>query len=141
MNVRVNLFECRTQYNRPVCPSCMDLRHRGKGTLLEELSVTLMDLKSELLSEFDCRVSAALDNIHKDVLSLFDTHTSSSLAQQPLSVKACLYHYCDLAFSDFMISPVAGLSVLSPKYWAMVHNGIEPMTIMWSSKAESKIRN
>ena len=57
------------------------------------------------------------------------THKSSSyLAQQPLSIKACL-PLVGLPFSDLLISLHS--RIVSPTYGGTVHSGLEPMTGMF----------
>ena len=47
-----------------------------------------------------------------------------SLAQQPLSIKVCLYHL--VAFSDLLL--ITHSRIVSPTYGGTVHSGFEHMT-------------
>ena len=63
--------------------------------------------------------------------------SSSSLVQQPMSVKACLYPLVGLAFSDKLIPSHS--SIVSPTYGGAVYLGIEHMTGMFLSRTSWRL--
>lgn len=65
-----------------MCRSCMNLRCTGKAASLDSITDTIAELKSELLQEFDIRLSRALDAVRLDMSSKLDrvyAHTHSVL--------------------------------------------------------------
>ena len=64
--------------------------------------------------------------------SVFDYNSSSSLVQQPLSVKPCLYHLWGWLSVTYGLPPHS--RIVSPTYGGTVHLGLEPITGMLLSR-------
>ena len=68
---------------------------------------------------------------------LSKTYSSSSLAQQPLSVKACLYPLVKWAWLS--VTYCYHRRIVSPTYGGTVYSGLEPMTGMFLSRSSWRL--